>query len=1289
MNIYEYYIKSYQKSGKHSIDLVSILLNHTINNPGQIIIAGNDSEYTYKEIVSKSLLVSSQLNQSNIVNRGFLGIYTDQNISMYLGIFGSLCSRLGYIPLSPEYPDARVKYMISDSEIKAIFTQNKYKDKLLSFIDKEIEIITESDLVNDKDIQSFITYSSTNDKDPVYMIYTSGSTGIPKGIIINNKNITNQLQWISEALKFNKSKTILQKTPMSFDASQWEILAILFGSKVIIGDNDLYKNPKKIISYIKKYSVTSLQCVPTLLKALLSCDEFKECESLDEIFCGGEALTKKLAKEFKSIIPGRRLINLYGPTECTINASFLEVDLDHLDDYPDVIPIGKPVRNTEIFVVDKHGHQLAVGSVGEICISGDQLSPGYNNKIDVTKKTFVTNSHVHKNSQTLVYKTGDLGYFDEEGNLNYSSRMDSQVKIRGYRIELDEIKVAIENHDWVNNATVIVGNNNRSSSKELIAYVELNPREAALMDQGLNSSHHISKSNKIQVQAQLSNPGIRDSKHTFDTLLLPGKFESKDQSAKAFARKTYRSFKGNYLDRDKLLQLLNTKITSINQKRLDFYLLGQIMRMFGQFHSSERLLPKYSYASPGALYGVQIYVEVYNFQYIESGIYYYNPVDHSLNLVCSKTTEHSGAQIHLVGIDSAISCVYTNNVLEVLEIEAGHIIGMFDDVLHEHGLYVRDIEKRLTPPEYIVPNDNDHYLCSFYIKDEIALYPDNPVSIYVQNNNSNVIGLSDGMHKYSNGEFSHFSNKSILKKEVIAINQSVYKASHFGVAFVIDKNIDWKSYIYLGRELQRLQINDLNIGLMSSGYSSKTGHDLPSSIKMNSILKEHGIDMKAFYFAIGGPISEDQKLSQGMNEDLIHLRGPTEILRDELSQMLPVHMIPNKIVILPEIPKTSNGKIDNNLLLTQFTTHDQTNNTPKYRPTTQLQKQLCRIWSSVLKYNDVYIDDDFFEHGGDSLSGVILVSEINETFDSVLPLQCIFDGCSIRQLEEKLSHVIVKNSRRTILLNNANNKASIFCWPGLGGYPMGLKNIANRIKKYRKFYGIQSYGINANEIPYATIEEMARVDIKEIKQIQKEGPYSLWGYSFGARVAFETAYQLESEGHIVEDLILIAPGSPKINIIYDNSIQGKSSYSNPEFVSILYSVFFRKITGAELELCLKCSHNHESFVRFVNSKLPEFNVQVIERIISIVEKTFDFKYTFSELEKRKIKAQICIIKARDDDYSFLDGCNSYYTIQPKFYQIHSGHYETLSDYGAQEIVDLVEHIYGFQGTHETKKLDAF
>ncbi|MCL9781593.1 amino acid adenylation domain-containing protein [Vibrio sp. S4M6] len=1248
-----------------------MFIGRAMAKPSRIAVKKGELGYTYKDIALGAWLVSERVEQLQPNSGQYIGVYTDQDQSMYYGVFGALLSNMGYLPLSPEYPDERIEYMISDSGIKVIFTKQKYVAKLRNFIDDDTHIIALEQLAcrssNEFCLEHLAQYQEYENS-PAYMIYTSGSTGKPKGVAINNRNITNQMQWVLEGLNFNESKTILQKTPMSFDAAQWEILSICCGATVVLGDSDVYKNPSKIIAEIKQHKVTSLQCVPTLLKALLSYREFYLCDSLVEVYCGGEALTKKLALEFKEHLTNKRLINLYGPTECTINASYLDVDLNNLEHYPEVIPIGTPVSNTEIFICRDSGELIESHEVGEICISGVQLSPGYHNNERATADKFILVQGLNHHAEQLIYKTGDLGFRDNMGNLHFVARKDNQVKVRGYRIELDEVKVAIESHDWVKHAGVIVTENSRTENKEISAYVELNPREAALMDQGLVQSHHVSKNSKKQVKAQLSNPGVRTFSSNERSVKLPGQSETTAQSQKAFARKTYRSFKGEKLDVNDLISLISRS----NQTNKDAGFkntieeLGSIMRMFGQFHSTERLLPKYSYASPGALYAVQIYVELSDISGITNGVYYYNPTDHTFTLV-NTTTKRNQIKVHLVGIHSAISCVYTNNVLEVLEMEAGHIIGMFDDVLSDYGMHASELYQSNDLASGVVTSSDSVYLASFDVITGPQSAHSCPVETYIQANNSKIAQLTSGTYRCVNGDTRFVCEKNIRKKDVIAINQSVYNESHFGVSLVVPDENRWDAYIWLGRELQRLQLNEQGIGLMSSGYSSKTGHDLPSCSRMRDILSGENKKVGAFYFAIGGPITKEQIRSQGMKEDLIHSRGPTEILRDDLKRTLPIHMIPNQISVLHTMPLTSNGKVDNNQLKQLALQEEKSNRVVVAQPENDLQTTLAKIWSSILEYSNVSIDDEFFTSGGDSLSGVMLISEINEALDVSLPLQVLFDQCSVRKLEQHIVNNSETTTLRVLPLNQRQSDKNIFCWPGLGGYPMGLKNLADSVDD--QFYGIQAYGINENELPYSTIEDMAAEDMKAIKQVQPTGPYYLWGYSFGARVAFETAYQLEKQGEVVKQLALIAPGSPKLNI--PSHVEEIACYTNHKYVTILYSVFFRKITGSDLEQCLLQVNSKASFIDFVQHRLPEIDTGTIERIVSIVEQTYDFKYTFKELEKRTIKAEISILKSIGDDYAFVDGSDSYYLTAPSVFSLTYDHYQSLSVGGSKEISEIL------------------
>ncbi|WP_220504664.1 thioesterase domain-containing protein [Microbispora sp. H13382] len=247
----------------------------------------------------------------------------------------------------------------------------------------------------------------------------------------------------------------------------------------------------------------------------------------------------------------------------------------------------------------------------------------------------------------------------------------------------------------------------------------------------------------------------------------------------------------------------------------------------------------------------------------------------------------------------------------------------------------------------------------------------------------------------------------------------------------------------------------------------------------------------------------------------------------------------------------------------------------------------------------------------------------------------------------------------------------IFCWPGLGGYPMNLRTLAKSIDGSRPFYGIQAKGINEGETPYATIGEMAAADADSIRRVQPVGPYTLWGYSFGARVAFETAYQLERSGETVDHLFLIAPGSPVLREAADLTATGEDIYRDRAFVTILFSVFAGTINGPVLEECLRATKNKRTFTDFILSRYGELDRGLVERIISIVRLTYSFEYTFHELVEKQVSAPITVFKARGDDYSFLEGCITSLANPPVVVDLESDHYGLLKDPGVKELAYLI------------------
>ncbi|MET9608699.1 amino acid adenylation domain-containing protein [Streptomyces sp. NPDC006512] len=1257
--------------------LPGLLADRVAEHPEATAVIYRDEKLTYRELAARSSGLADYLRHLGVSADDCVGLFVEPSLDLMIGAWGILSAGGAYLPLSPEYPEDRLRYMIENSQAKIILVQQRLVSRLRELAPKDVTVITlrESEaFVQPEGLQDPETAGARPDS-LAYVIYTSGSTGKPKGVMIEHGSIVNQLGWLRETHGIDRSKVVLQKTPMSFDAAQWEILSPANGATVVMGAPGVYADPEGLIETIVKHGVTSLQCVPTLLQGLLDTEKFPTCTSLRQIFSGGEALSRILATQTTQEMPGRELINLYGPTECTINSSSYTVDPAALEEGPQSISIGSPVHRTEYHILGKDLKPVGIGEIGELYIGGVQLARGYLHRPDLTADRFLEIELAEGAPPVRLYKTGDLGQWNPDGTVQFAGRADNQVKLRGYRVELDEISLAIENHDWVRNAAVIVKNDGRTGFQNLIACVELSEKEAALMDQGNHGSHHASKKSKLQVKAQLSNPGLRDDaelagRTAYD---LPGVHATPEQRSRVFARKTYRFFEGGEVTEAALLKLLGAKVPSAySRKAADLAPaeLGQILRWFGQYVSEERLLPKYGYASPGALYATQMYFELEGVAGLKPGYYYYQPVRHQLVLISEKTpTGKPTAHIHFMGKRGGIEPVYKNNIQEVLEIETGHIVGLFEQVLPAYGLDIRDLAYEPAVRELLDVPEEDFYLGTFELVPHTGQREDH-AEVYVQTHGGKVASLPAGQYRYADGELTRFSDDVVLKKHVIAINQSVYEAASFGITVVSRAPEEWMHYVTLGKKLQHLMMNGLGLGFMSSGYSSKTGNPLPAARRMDTVLAERGVPSGPSYFFVGGRVSDEQIGHEGMREDTVHMRGPAEMIRDDLVSFLPDYMIPNRVVVFDRLPLSANGKIDAKALAASDQVNAELVERPFVAPRTETEKEIAEVWAKALRRESVSVQDDFFESGGNSLIAVGLIRELNARLGVSLPLQSVLESPTVEKLARRLEREVAQESSRLVRLHQEGTGRPVLCWPGLGGYPMNLRTLAGEIGLGRSFYGIQAHGINEGESPYATIGEMAAADIAAIKELQPSGPYTLWGYSFGARVAFETAYQLEQAGETVENLFLIAPGSPAVRAENGAEYGREASYSNKAYTTILFSVFTGSISGPDLEKCLEAGKDEQSFAEFI-SELKGIDVDLAKRIIDVVGQTYEFEYSFHELAERTLDAPVTIFKARGDDYSFIENSSGYSATPPTVIDLDADHYSLLR---TPDIGELVKHI---------------
>lgn len=433
--------------------IVDLFKEQVEKTPYDIALIFSDKHITYQELDNYTNQLANYIKPRVGTSKTPIAIFLDKSLEMVYAIIAVLKIGLPYLPIFPADPINRITTILSNARCSLILTENKYQHKAHQFksmasiiLDKEVSEWTQESIHFSHLIKS---------QNPMYVIYTSGSTGEPKGVIMNHRALVNRLSWMQNEYQLNSDDVVLHKTTYTFDVSVWEIFwPLISGAKLLITKPDGQGDPRYLIDTIIKNKVTTIHFVPSMLSAFLNYDDIKDCSSLVRVFSSGEALSLKTQQILFSKLPWVSLYNLYGPTEAAIDVTHWKCDQQTSLSF---VPIGKPIQNTKIFILDRYQQLAPIGAVGEIYIAGVGLSSGYINNPELTEKFFI-----HLPTGERIYKTGDLGCWLEDGNIKYLGRLDTQIKIRGFRIEIGEIESKILEYPGIESATVICVENHRN-----------------------------------------------------------------------------------------------------------------------------------------------------------------------------------------------------------------------------------------------------------------------------------------------------------------------------------------------------------------------------------------------------------------------------------------------------------------------------------------------------------------------------------------------------------------------------------------------------------------------------------------------------------------------------------------------------------------------------------------------------------------------------------------------------------------------------------------------------------
>ncbi|MBD2281548.1 non-ribosomal peptide synthetase, partial [Aphanizomenon flos-aquae] len=432
--------------------------------PDAVAVVFGNQQLTYRELNQQANQLAHYLQTLGVRPEVLVGICVERSLEMVVGLLGILKAGGAYVPLDPNYPQERLSYMLVDSGVEVLLTQQQLMEKLPENNARLVCLDSDWNTIN-LESQENLHIELTGDK-LAYVIYTSGSTGQPKGVAVSHQAI-NRLVLNTNYVQLRSDDRIAQAANASFDAATFEIWGALLNGAILVGvTQSIVLSPAKFAAYLREQQISVLFLTTALFNQLANFVP-EAFNSLRYLLFGGEAVDPIWVREFLQNSSPQQLLHVYGPTENTTFSSWFLVE--NVPATATTIPIGRPISNTQLYILDSHHQPVPIGVPGELYIGGDGLARGYLNRPELTQEKFIPNPYGDRKSQRL-YKTGDLARYLADGNIEFLGRIDNQVKIRGFRIELGEIEAVLNTHPHIQQAVVIAIEDIRGN-KSLVAYL--------------------------------------------------------------------------------------------------------------------------------------------------------------------------------------------------------------------------------------------------------------------------------------------------------------------------------------------------------------------------------------------------------------------------------------------------------------------------------------------------------------------------------------------------------------------------------------------------------------------------------------------------------------------------------------------------------------------------------------------------------------------------------------------------------------------------------------------------
>lgn len=1095
------------------------------SSPDSVAVVFEEQQLSYCELNSSANQLAHYLRKLGVGPEVLVGICVERSPMLLIALLGILKAGGAYVPLDPAYPRERLQFILEDAAAPLLITQTSLRASLPS---SKTTICLDEDWASIGKESCEEPDSKVAGENLAYIIYTSGSTGKPKGVAIQHKSVDELINWAGGVFTSIDLQGVLASTSICFDLSVFELFVTLsLGGCVILAEDALHLANLKAAKRI-----TLINTVPSAITELLRMGAIPE--SVTTVNLAGEPLKTSLVKQICELSHVQRVFDLYGPSEDTTYSTFAL----RLPDGP--ATIGRPITNTEVYLLDSNFNPVPEGVAGEIYLGGQGLARGYLNRPDVTADRFVPNPFSSMPS-TRLYRTGDLGRHLPDGDIEYMGRIDHQVKIRGYRIESGEIETVIGQHQSVRE-TVVLAREDESGDKRLVAYVVPVAKGLRESENEALQSEQITQWQTVwnetyREKAPLPDPDFNivgwKSKYTGEPIDPHYMKEWVDHTVERILSLRPSCVLeigcGTGLVLFRIAhQCESYHCTDLSQKALD-YCKHQIVQSDGYKNVtfSQRAAHDFAGSKIGA----------YDTVILNSVAQYFPSVDYLVGVLERAITTmkpqgsiflgdlrtlrlldafHTSVQLYRASPSLAVSELRQRAKNEASREKELVIDPDLFAVLKNHLPQISRVEIQLKRGRAC--NELTKFRYDVILHIDKAPVPRVAGRWLEWPKGSSDVGelrrlLADTKPEILGitGLLNARCMQDVRLLKLIGSEEAPENVGGLQRAvqdFAPSESVELEDLWGLGEEL---------------GYEVEVKWGAGATDECDVVLRrtDSAVVELAPPYARQEDLKSAEKLWSRYANNPMHAemeRALVPELRRYLKEKLPEHMMPAAFVLLDTLPLTPNGKIDRRAL--PAPPHSRSGLETDYvAPRTREEEMLATIWEEVLKVDQVGVNDNFFHLGGHSLVAVRLFAEIENKFGRKLPLSTLFEASTISELAAITLRGLSPSWSSLVPIQPHGMKPPLFCVHACGAHVFIYRPFVAYLANDQPVYGLQAQGINGIQEPYSHVQDMAAHYVSEMRDLEPHGPYYLVGDTLGGLIAFEIAQQLKMQG---EDIALLA-----------------------------------------------------------------------------------------------------------------------------------------------------------------------